>query len=63
MSLRRRVRTVLACVVLECGALVGVPMRFEELEELLRSLNEPKVAQAGPQEREADGNGPVPPGV
>jgi hypothetical protein len=30
--------------VLEVGALTGVPMRPEEIRELMQTLNQPKVA-------------------
>ncbi len=57
MSLRRRLRTVLCCAVLELGALTGVPMRPEEIQNLLQALNAPKVAQTDP-ERNAQGDKP-----
>lgn len=50
MSLRRRLRTVLCCVVLEFGALTGVPMRPDEIQSLLQALNAPKIAQTDPEE-------------
>ena len=59
MSLRRRLRTMLCCVALQVGALAGVPMRPEEIQSLMQSLNRPKVAQTNP-ERSAEGDGPDP---
>ena len=44
---------VVACLILEAGVLIGVPVRVQEVEELLRSLNQPKVAQTDPEEDEA----------
>lgn len=49
MSLRRRLRTVLCCVVLEFGALTGVPMRPDEIQNLLQALSVPKLAQEDPE--------------
>jgi hypothetical protein len=42
--IRKRFRTVFLCLVLEVGALTGVPMRPEEIRELMQTLNQPKVA-------------------
>jgi hypothetical protein len=50
VSLKKRLRTVLVCLLLESGALLGAPMRMEELEDLLRSLSQPKVAATNPAE-------------
>ena len=58
MSMRHRFRTLLCCVALEIGALAGVPMRPEQIQDLLHSLNQPKVAQTDPK-KETDGNSSV----
>jgi hypothetical protein len=42
--IRKRFRTIFLCLVLEVGALTGVPMRPEEIRELMQTLNQPKVA-------------------
>ena len=34
---------MLVCAMLEYAALVGSPMRPDEIEELLRTMNRPKV--------------------
>jgi hypothetical protein len=52
MSFTRRLRTICACLILEAGVLMGVPVRVEQVEELLRSLNQPKVAQTDPEKDE-----------
>ena len=57
MSLKRRLRTIFCCLVLEWGALTGVPMRPEEIRELMQSLNKPKLAQTNP-DRTDDGGKP-----
>jgi hypothetical protein len=54
MSLKKRLRTLCACVVLEMGVLLGVPVRVEQVEDLLRSLSQPKVARTDPQEADRD---------
>ena len=43
MRLSPRLRTILVCAMLEYAALVGSPMRPDEIEELLRTMNKPKV--------------------
>ena len=57
MSLRKRLRTLFVCLVLEFGVLSGVPMQARELEELMRQLQQPKFAHALPSEEE-DGSDP-----
>ena len=61
MSLRKRLRTLLICVVLEFGVLSGVPMQARELEELMRQLQQPKLAHVLPGD-EDDGDQPNPQG-
>ena len=39
-----QLRTILVCAMLEFAALVGVPMRPEEIQELMRQMNQPKLA-------------------
>ena len=48
MSLRKRLRTLFVCLVLEFGVLSGVPMQARELEELMRQLRQPKLAHVLP---------------
>jgi hypothetical protein len=57
MSIKHRLRTVLCCVVLEFAALSGMPMRPDEIRDLMHQLNVPKLAQTEP-ERDSDGDGP-----
>jgi hypothetical protein len=57
VSLKRRLRTLLCCVALEFGALAGVPMRPEEIQNLMQTLNRPKVAHTNP-EKPAEGDKP-----
>jgi hypothetical protein len=46
-------------VVLQFGALIGIPMRPEEIRELMQTLNAPKLAQTNP-ETNPDGEKPQP---
>jgi hypothetical protein len=55
MSITRRLRTVACCAILELGTLIGVPMRAEQIQELMRSLNTPKIAHTTPEESHRGG--------
>ena len=57
MSLIKRLRTVFVCLALELGVLSGVPMRPEQIRELLNQLNQPKLAHILPGEE--DGGDPL----
>ena len=52
MSLRKRLRTLMVCVVLEFGALIGMPMRPEEIKALMETMNQPKIAHTTPDEHD-----------
>jgi len=56
MSLRSKLRTLWCCVVLQVGALAGVPMRPDEIRELMNTLAQPKVARTNP-DRPDEGEG------
>ena len=53
MSLIKRLRTVFLCLALEVGVLSGVPMRPEQIRELLNQLNQPKLAHTLPGEEDS----------
>ena len=55
MSARHRLRTLFFCAFLELGALMGMPMRPEQISELMHALNQPKLAQTIP-DRTDDGD-------
>lgn len=57
MSLSNRLRVVLVCVALELGVISGVPMRPEQIRELMQQMNRPALAHVLPAEDE-DGDGP-----
>jgi hypothetical protein len=59
VSFKRRVREVVVCLVLQAGVLVCVPMRPEEIQELMRQMNRPKLAHVLPTE-DRDGDGDLP---
>lgn len=56
MSLKRHLRNVLACALLEAGALMGAPMRMEQVTALLRALSQPTIAHTNPQRDEQAGD-------
>lgn len=45
MSLAKRLRAILLCMVLGMGSLMGAPMRAEEIEELMAAMNQPRISQ------------------
>jgi hypothetical protein len=55
VSPKHRLRTLLLCAVLEFGAMFGIPMRPEQICDLMHSMNQPKVAQTNP-DRTDDGD-------
>ncbi len=44
MSLKQRLRVLLACAALEFGVLTGAPMRPDEIQALMRQMNQPTLA-------------------
>jgi hypothetical protein len=61
LSWRERLRTIVLCLAVEFAVLSGVPMRPEEIRELMQTMNAPKVVHVLPEEDESgDGNGPPP---
>jgi hypothetical protein len=50
MFLMKRLRELLVCLTLETGVVAGVPMRPDEIQELMHQLNQPKVAHVLPSE-------------
>ncbi len=61
MSFKSRLRLLTVCVILEMGALCNVPMRPEEIQELLHQIHEPKLAHVLPSDDD-DGGGAPPDG-
>lgn len=52
MSVKERLRTVFLCVALEMGVLSGVPVRPEQIRELMHQLNQPKLAHVLPSDHD-----------
>lgn len=52
MRLSSRLRTILVCAMVEYAALVGSPMRPDDIQELLRTLNQPKVVHVVTDEKD-----------
>jgi hypothetical protein len=50
--MKRRVRKTLLLLVLWVGSQMGLPMRPEEIEELMRTMNEPKIVRKFAEEEE-----------
>ena len=61
MSIKKIVRTLIVCAVLEVGALAGVPMRPEEIQALMHQLNQPNLAHVLPSEDDDGGDPPSDP--
>ena len=43
MSIKHRLRTLLLCLPLLLGAISGMAMRPEEIEELMHNINQQKI--------------------
>lgn len=56
---RSLVKTISLYMILELGALVGVPMRPDDIERMTRQLNDAVVQVV--EDRERDGDPPDPP--
>jgi hypothetical protein len=56
---RRRLAQLLIYVMLEAGALAGVPMRPEEIEDLTRLMTGTKVVKVVRGEEDGDGDPPL----
>jgi hypothetical protein len=61
VSFKKRLRVFLACAGLELGVLMGVPMRPDQIEELMHQMNQPKLAHVLRSEDDAGDDPPEPP--
>jgi hypothetical protein len=50
--MKSKLRTLLVCLPLLVGSFSGVPMRPEQIEELMQSVNQPKITYTIPNESE-----------
>ena len=57
--MRQRFQKMFLCLVLCVGSQIGLPMRPEEIEELMRTMNQPKIVRKFAEE-EGRGDGPPP---
>ena len=55
MSLKSRMRGLVLCLPLLLGSIAGMPMRPEEIEELMHSANQQKIVVTVPEENENGG--------
>ena len=60
MSLKRRLRTLACCGMLQVAAMFGMPMRPEQIQEFMQMLNESKLAHTLPSEDDSGGLPPDP---
>lgn len=51
---------LVVCMALEMGVISGVPMRPDEIQELMNQINQPKLAHVLPSEND-DGDDPPEP--
>jgi len=58
VSLRQRLRVLVACAALEVGVLMGVPMRPDEIQSLMQQMNQPVLAHVLPSEDESGDDDP-----
>ena len=54
MSKKHTLRKVVLCVSLIFGAMIGIPMRADRIEETLKAMNAIKVEQVVQQENDSD---------
>lgn len=57
MSLKSRLRVLGVCLTLQLGVLCGVPMRPDQIQELLNQMNQPTFAHVLPTQDD-DGDDP-----
>lgn len=53
MSLRCKLAKAVFCGMLACASLSGLPLRAEQVAELLRAMNQPKIAHTIPEDAES----------
>jgi hypothetical protein len=52
MTVKSRLRALTLCLALSFGSLLGMPMRAQEIEELLAQTTRPKIAHVLPEEED-----------
>jgi hypothetical protein len=61
MSLKSRLRVLAICLALQMGVICGVPMRPDEIQELMHQMNQPTLAHVLPTEDEGGDDPPTVP--
>ena len=59
MRIPSRLRTIFVCSMLEFAVLFGLPMRPEEIEKLMRTMNRPTLAHVLPKANAATAKRPT----
>ena len=54
MAKKRRLATLLTYLTLELGALLGVPLRLDQIEEMTRLLNRTQVTEVAREDAGGD---------
>lgn len=54
MSKKHTLRKVVLCIALIFGAMIGIPMRADRVEEMLKAMNAIKVEHVVQQENDSD---------
>ena len=54
MSIKEKIRSILLVAAIGLALLTGVPMRPDEIEELMHQMNQPKLAHVLPAETEEE---------
>ncbi len=58
MRLKSRFRKLVFCALLGLASIFGAPLRPEEVEELMKRMNQPKIAHTLPDDTE-NGDDPI----
>ena len=56
VSWKKKLRVLIACLTLEAGVIFGVPMRPDQIKELMHQMNQPTLAHVL-KETETGGDG------
>jgi hypothetical protein len=59
LSIKRKLRALFLGLILGIGSIAGMPMRVEEIENLMHSMNQTRVCQIIREEHD-DSGGPPP---
>jgi len=49
VAVQHRLRTVLFCACLQMGVIFGIPMRPEEIRELMQTMNRQQISEQEPE--------------